>query len=40
MDYGLLKVFVFSGPILLFVVWQLVSVSRELRDTDERDDTR
>ncbi len=35
MELGFLKAVAFSGPLLLFVVWQLYSVTREL-DEDDR----
>ena len=37
MDFGFLKTLFFSLPVLIFVIWQLISVSREL-DADKKAD--
>ena len=37
MDLGFLKTLFFSLPVLIFVIWQLISVSREL-DADKKAD--
>ena len=37
MDLGFLKTLFFSLPVLVFVIWQLVSVTREL-DADRKAD--
>lgn len=37
MNLGFLKALVFSLPVLIFVIWQLVSVTREL-DADRKAD--
>ena len=34
MELGFLKAVAFSGPLLLFIAWQLYSVNRELDDED------
>ena len=35
MELGFLKAVAFSGPLLIFLAWQLYSINREL---DEEDD--
>ncbi len=37
MDLGFLKALFFSLPVLIFVIWQLISVSREL-EVDRKSD--
>ncbi len=40
-DIGYFKALAFSGPLLIFIAWQLYSVTRELEDDKEsssRDD--
>ena len=37
MDFGFLKTLFFSLPVLIFVIWQLISVSREL-EADKKSD--
>ncbi len=38
MDIGVLKLIIFIGPVLAFVIWQIVSVSRDLDTADSDDD--
>ncbi len=37
MDFGFLKTLFFSLPVLIFVIWQLISVSRELEADKQAD---
>lgn len=39
MELGFLKAVAFSGPLLVFIVWQLYSVNREL-DRDKKSASR
>ena len=32
MDIGYFKALAFSGPLLIFIAWQLYSVNKELED--------
>lgn len=38
MDFGVLKIMLFFGPLLAIFVWQYVSVSRTLDADDEADE--
>ena len=38
MDIGYFKALAFSGPLLLFIAWQLYSVNKELEDDSSSGD--